>query len=428
MEIENTQDPIYFDEDSSGIVYQSDFRITIKNKELIKQKSEEYYSRIRSKINKKSYHIVMKLNNLSKKMQQENLIGDFLFNNLNLSSEQQFAFINTEITFEDFLKNMQLLYILAKKIFIVVEHLFNGIIVRHKYMKYIIKLLHKILKVLNTFNTYFDPIEKGVLLNELDCNVELDEFEDQFLQKIDYYMRVVVKKKKAVTTEIIEVEDHTVEKLQFIENLPESIKKARIEAEKTSFNEFDHKKDQFKEEIKVINEDLKDLLQKQETIMPRMSANVQKLLESINSERKQIEAQEPANKISKDKDEFNEALFDGIDSSSAFINETADIKAAKLIQRFWRKYMQQRIAKERKASYLNIHINLKPIEPEKVVKDHRYSDLFTREASSEESESEKLLSNLPKLEENIKDEQNEPNRIGLFKKVVCLNSEILTKR
>jgi hypothetical protein len=275
---------------------------------------------------------------------------------MGLTAEQQFAFINIEIGEADLLKNMQLLYILAKKIIIAIDHLLNGVLIRHKFLKYTIKLLKKILKLLNTFNAYFDPTEKEILLKDLYYAGELDEFEDQFLQKIDFFLKVAVKKKKQGPTEIIDMDDHTEEKKQFIDKLPESVKKARLEAERTSFNEFDHKKDQFKEDIKVINEDLKELLRKHDICAPSINTGIRGLLDKLYSNKIQPLLNQSVHKPSKDKDEFNEALFGGIENNSIIVIEKPNVKAAKVIQRFWRNLVAKKKNKEFNSTTFDIKI------------------------------------------------------------------------
>lgn len=428
MDIEANKDPIYFNEDSSDHIFQTDLRIRITSRNTLKQKSETYYSRIRSKINKKSYQLIMKLKNLLKKMQQENLIGDFLYNKMNLTTEQQFAFINTDIGEFELLKNMQLIYILTKKMVTVIDHLFNGILVRHKYFKYMIKMLKKLLKVLNTYNAYFDPTEKGILLNELYIDVELDEFEDQFLQKIDYFMKVVNKKKKQGLTEIVEVDDHTEEKKLFIEKLPENVKKARLEAEKTSFNEFDHKKGQFKEEIKVINEDMRELLRKHENSMATVNQQVQNLIDKLYASKFQPLATESIHKPSKDKDEFNDAFFEGIESSSLIIIEKPDIKAAKVIQRYWRRYLHCKQVRDHKKNRIEVKIHLRQDERKTITIDPKYSDFFTRNISPKTNDEDSNEIKEANILDNIHKKTPYDDSMDLFTKVIFLNSEILTKR
>lgn len=425
MDLNSTKIRISLTDPNLSFNSQMDFRVHLTDRNNIKQRYEAYHSRIRSKINQKSYQLTMKLKNLLKKMQQENLIGDFLYNNMNLTAEQQFAFINTDVTDAELLVNMQLLYVLSKKIIIATDHLFNGILVRNKYLKYMIKLLKKILKVLNTYNAYFDPAEKGILSHELFCDVELDEFEDQFLQKIDYFMKVVSKKKKQGVAEVTEIEDHTEEKKQFIDKLPEFVKKARLEAEKTSFNEFDHKKGQFKEEIKVINDDLRELLKKHDNSMPNNNISVQNLVDKLYSNKSLTLLAESPLKTLNNKDEYNEALFEEMEDNSIQITEKPDVRAAKIIQKFWRNWIRKAKISSQKSVKLDICLNIGSDDKPKTNIDAKYADMFTREDS--DNDNDDTINNAVSLQV-AKQQPKEVEKANMYTKVVFLNSEILTKR
>lgn len=301
----------------------------------LQEAHEKQYKKKRNNVNTESHRFMEKLSSFLKKLEQENSIGNFIFESINPSEETKHKMINLEGTDSELKDNMATLYKTVKKIEIVLDHAANSTILEYKMIKYLGKLFKIGVKLLKSFGIYFGYLETNLCKDKTEFETELLNFKNQLVQKINYQIKIVLKETNINYAKKISIEEKSEDMQIFLNKLPEHIRKARLEAEEISLNEYDRKKDNLKNELNKFKEDIKIEIGSKNLV--RSELNLDLIAEKFYKNKE--------NKSSSDKeeeavdDDFNEAMFDNMEegeNKANLFSEQSKLAAALLIQRFWR--------------------------------------------------------------------------------------------
>jgi hypothetical protein len=251
-----------------------EFKILLPSQASMKEANQNGKRRVMIKINKKAFSVSNKLRILLKKLPVDTGLSNFIKTELIIEDSVRFSFVNQELPLEDFSSNILVLYKLSKRIALLVESLLETSLLKVKVLKFLTKIVRKLCKI---FHTYLYFIHESPDLGFKLSNFELEEFNsynkrlqlkiDEQLSEPSFNILEDDKKEhiikipfKASTPHPSNLVHHP-SKFKFERKemgLSSELAKIREEAENLNFNDFENRKEHFKEELRVFESTIQD--------------------------------------------------------------------------------------------------------------------------------------------------------------------------
>lgn len=370
MEIEEPQNNSQFKESQS----ETSLRIKLPPKSIIKQASIEAKKRIMIKINKQAFGVTSKLGILQKKLPASVPLSNFIKSELVVEEQIKHSFINRELPMADFENNMRFLFKLGKKISLLVENLIEINLVKFKILKFLSKLVQKLVKIFHTYLFFVhEPVNSGFELTNFEVE-ELNSFSKRLRIKIDDQTKEPdsAEKQEMKASNIIKIPSRnalaqTVQqpapsmKFKFERKdlgLSNELKKIREEAEKLNFNDFENRKEQFKDEIRnyesIVQSSIQGLLSSIhfEDNLPSQQFQFAKINQTPQPKKNETNRLPEAQEFTVE----GPSIFDMV--ASNFIDKATIENRARFIQDFWRFHHH----KKTHLNILKIKVNPSAIE------------------------------------------------------------------
>ena len=357
---------------------ETSLRIKLAPISVIKQASSEAKRRVMIKINKQAFGITSKLGILQKKLPISMPLSNFIKSELIVEEQIKHSFINRELPLADFQENMRFLFKLGRKISLLVQNLVDTNLVKFKILKFFTKLLQRMSKIFQTYLLLVhEPVNAGFELTSFEIE-ELNSFSKRLRIKIEDQSKEPEQdeKNEAKSANIIKIPSrnsltHSVQppvpvlapsmKFKFERKdlgLSNELKKIREEAEKLNFNDFENRKEQFKEDVRNYESNVQSAIQNLlssihfDDNMPVNQLQFAKIIQTPQPKRNENATQSGAQQSTREGTAINDSI------ALTFADKNIIVNRVRFIQDFWRFYHH----KKTHLNILKIKVNSSAIE------------------------------------------------------------------